>query len=96
MARIIRDVKQNTPDDPEYLFECPGCGCMHWFKTTGNSPRWTFNGDVEKPTITPSIVADPNGDRRCHSFVTDGMIQFLSDCWHNLKGQTVPLPPCED
>lgn len=28
----------------------------------------------------------------CHSFVTDGNIQFLSDCTHELAGQTVPLP----
>lgn len=29
---------------------------------------------------------------RCHSFVTDGRIQFLGDCTHNLAGQTVDLP----
>jgi hypothetical protein len=28
----------------------------------------------------------------CHSFVTDGRIQFLSDCTHVLAGQTVELP----
>lgn len=28
----------------------------------------------------------------CHSFVTDGQIQFLSDCTHELAGKTVPLP----
>lgn len=28
---------------------------------------------------------------RCHSFVTDGQIQFLGDCTHALAGQTVPL-----
>ncbi|NYE62180.1 hypothetical protein FHW58_003395 [Duganella sp. 1224] len=28
----------------------------------------------------------------CHSFVTDGQIQFLSDCTHALAGKTVPLP----
>lgn len=28
----------------------------------------------------------------CHSFVTDGRIQFLGDCTHALAGQTVPLP----
>lgn len=28
----------------------------------------------------------------CHSFVTDGMIQFLGDCTHALAGQTVALP----
>lgn len=28
----------------------------------------------------------------CHSFVTDGRIQFLGDCTHALAGQTVALP----
>lgn len=31
----------------------------------------------------------------CHSFVTDGRIQFLDDCTHALAGQTVDLPPFE-
>ena len=29
---------------------------------------------------------------RCHSYVRDGRIQFLSDCTHALAGQTVDLP----
>lgn len=29
----------------------------------------------------------------CHSFVTDGRIQFLGDCTHALAGQTVTLVP---
>ena len=29
----------------------------------------------------------------CHSFVTDGQIQFLGDCSHALAGQTVSLKP---
>jgi hypothetical protein len=28
----------------------------------------------------------------CHSFVTDGWIQFLRDCTHGLAGQMVELP----
>ncbi|WP_367394509.1 DUF6527 family protein [Cupriavidus sp. Agwp_2] len=27
----------------------------------------------------------------CHTFVTDGQIQYLSDCTHALAGQTVPM-----
>lgn len=33
---------------------------------------------------------------RCHSFVTDGRIRFLSDCTHALAGQTVDLPDWVD
>lgn len=34
----------------------------------------------------------------CHSYVTDGRIQFLSDCTHALANQTVDLPEyrCDD
>jgi len=30
--------------------------------------------------------------RVCHSFITDGKIQFLSDCSHELAGTTVDIP----
>ena len=33
----------------------------------------------------------PFGCYLCHSYVRDGMVQFLSDCTHALAGQTVPL-----
>jgi hypothetical protein len=32
---------------------------------------------------------------RCHSFVTDGQIQFLADSTHPLKGKTVQLEAYE-
>lgn len=32
----------------------------------------------------------------CHSFVRDGKIQFLGDCTHELKNQTVELPIIEE
>ena len=31
----------------------------------------------------------------CHSYLTDGKIQFLSDCTHVLANQTVDLPDIE-
>lgn len=35
-------------------------------------------------------------DRVCHTFVTDGRIQFLGDCTHDLAGRTVDLPPFQE
>lgn len=58
---------------------------------TGN---WSWNGDIEKPTLHPSILTTyQHGSvtHRCHSFVNDGVIQFLQDCSHELAGQTVEL-----
>ena len=77
-------------DEHKHAFFCPACGFAHWFKT-GVPGGWTWNGDREKPTISPSILTllvEP----RCHSFVTDGRIRFLNDCTHNMKGPTVELP----
>lgn len=79
-------------------FHCPGCESGHSIPVTG--PRkWNWNGSLEKPTLFPSILvnrgrANPTAEV-CHSFVTDGRIQFLADCTHRLAGQTVELPDFE-
>lgn len=93
------------------MFWCPGCDGAHMVLVgEGPGQRWGYNGDPNKPTFTPSILVTYNGsdagqdrgDGRsappaiCHSFVTDGMIQFLGDCTHTLAGLTVPLPDWND
>ncbi len=40
----------------------------------------------------PDMLATGFGSRVCHSFITNGNIQYLSDCTHALAGQTIPLP----
>lgn len=84
------------------VFWCPGCGEAHRIAHgEGPGPRWGWNGDAERPTFTPSVLvryegADAGQDGAppaiCHTFVTDGRIQFLGDCTHALAGQTVDLP----
>lgn len=32
---------------------------------------------------------------RCHSYITDGRIAYLSDCYHQYAGQTLNLPDIE-
>jgi len=34
--------------------------------------------------------------RRCHTFIRNGMVEFLSDCSHALAGQTLPVPDLPD
>ena len=74
-----------------YMFWCPGCETHHSYdvREDGGRPNWRFNGDMERPTFTPSLHYP---DRVCHLFLTDGRIQFLGDCTHKLAGQTVDLP----
>ena len=74
-----------------YMYHCPGCCNCHGPNTT-----WGFNGDYEKPTLTPSVKVtggNIDGPTVCHHYITDGNIVFLSDCTHHLAGQTVPLEP---
>jgi len=86
---------------------CPGCDELHGFRVEpGQGPVWQFDGDYERPTVSPSILcfttyddADdpqplPNGQRRtlCHYFIKGGMIEFCGDSPHALAGKTVPLP----
>lgn len=64
------------------------------------SPGWDFNGDFERPTFSPSMLArcTLGPEKRphvCHSFVRDGRIEYLSDCTHAMAGQTVELPEVE-
>jgi hypothetical protein len=93
-------------DGQRVLFRCPGCDDNHQIGVGA----WTFNGDLDRPTFTPSVLvggvqwdADsgfhkpnhavaPGESIVCHSFITDGRIQFLGDCTHVLAGQTVDLP----
>lgn len=68
--------------------------------TREGTPNWSWNGDIDKPTLHPSIRThwqagdgdgNPGPDIVCHSFVNDGKVQFLGDCTHELTGQTLDL-----
>lgn len=95
LSKILRYGQGNR-----LFFYCPGCKGAHMIQYgEGDGPRWTWNGDAEKPTFRASILVTYEGEddgkpvkEVCHSFVTDGQIQFLSDCTHALAGQTVPIP----
>lgn len=87
------------------LHWCPGCDGAHGIQIgTGAGPKWTFNGDHDRPTFGPSIrcftTRDANGEHLpagqtrtlCHYFIREGRIEFCGDSPHKLAGQTVDLP----
>ena len=89
--------KEVTHNPGHFMFDCPGCHMAHEINTnTGNNePVWGFNFDMEKPTVTPFIRVrwpERGVEKTCHSYVTNGRIEFLSDCTHELAGKTVELP----
>lgn len=88
-------IKKGHRDGIEfYRFYCTACEHNHIFFTEG-TVKWSFNGDMVKPTFSPSLVnyIDNEGypKYRCHLFVKDGMIQYLNDCTHKYAGKTIPM-----
>lgn len=76
-------------------FHCPGCNTLHPYRVKGDATRgpiWGYNENVDKPTFTPSLlVSSSRPESRCHLFVTDGRIQYLGDCFHELKNTTIDM-----
>lgn len=92
--------KLNVYEDGYTMFMCPGCKSPHAIRAlTGpkQANAWAWNGSYDKPTFQPSIlVSSDRPEDRCHSFVTDGKIQFLSDCFHDLRNQTIEIPDWDE
>ena len=60
--------------------------------TRAGAGNWSWNGDTERPTLHPSILSRcPPICECCHTFVNDGMVQFLDDCTHELRGKILDL-----
>ena len=95
MPKVKQALKQDGSPGCHIIF-CPGCRREHAI-----DDRWIFNGNFEKPTFTPSLLLPEvmNGpyvmQPQCHSFIIDGRIQFLSDCYHDKMGTTCDLPDIE-
>lgn len=97
MAPIV--MKRNVYEhETTVRWWCPGCKRSHLVPVVGGRVTWSFNGDLEKPTLSPSVLVHQrmhsDGSEyspQCHTFIRDGSIEFLGDCTHALAGQTVPM-----
>ena len=117
MKSQIRNVTHGEWEYQALAFWCPGCehpgdddqmqGGLHMLAVSGHAPgpRWDFDGNLEAPTLSPSILTRTEHSRRrvdgelrdvglfvCHSFLVAGVFQFLGDCTHPLANQHVPMP----
>lgn len=84
------------------MFICPGCEVMgagstglHMLPVRRENKEvvvgkvtWLWDGNLERPTLSPSILTRSglNGEQVCHSFLIEGVFQFLPDCTHSFKG----------
>ena len=94
---VLRDITENGVEYQSLFIWCPGCDCLHGLpvNTTEKTPQWTFNGNLSAPTLEPSILTRM-GDMVCHSYLRNGIWQFLGDSTHSLSGQNVQTPPLPD
>lgn len=103
----VQKVNDNGRIYTQHMYWCPGCDSLHAVAINPDKNTlgagWTFTGTLECPTYTPSELTTWSGvnkdgapeERRCHTFITDGVIDFLSDCTHELRGK-VPMVPLPD
>lgn len=79
---------------------CPACRELHTFSCQQPDPltgcKWVWDGNIIRPTLTPSInITWTHGNkltRRCHYTLEAGILQFIEDCTHELKGIRMSLP----
>lgn len=55
VARVILEAGEDPPRG--LRFWCPACDESHVIRVAGGDP-WTWNGDVERPTIQPSVKCE--------------------------------------
>lgn len=84
--------------DAGWMHYCPACGTMHAIAVEhpfANGAKWTFNGDMEKPTFAPSVKIEYTSMKKprvCHYHIKEGVIEYCNDCTHELASKKVPLP----
>lgn len=101
---LIEKVTIEGVEGDNYFFYCPACGCVHRYQCgTKSGPNWTFNGDYDKPTFSPSLLmfyyTHPETKEQktiCHLFVRDGKIDYCGDCPHDHAGKTIPMVEIPD
>ena len=92
---------------PTHAHRCVACESLHHYAVEQpfkNGAQWKFDG-VDTFTPSMNIRIGPRTDGKkiftavgpvdfvvCHYFVTKGQIQYLADCTHAMRGQTITLP----
>ncbi len=102
MKSRIRPVDNHGAVYDCLMFVCPGCAAggpvgydsIHMLAVNASEvyrPSWEWNGNLETPTLSPSILTH-GGYAICHSFLRDGVFEFLLDSTHPLSGKQVNIP----
>lgn len=104
MKSMLRKVNDHGVQYDALLFFCPGCALgvgtgLHMLPVNSSavkSPSWDWDGNLEAPTLSPSILTGKGSDNICHSFLKAGVFEFLSDSTHAFSGKKIAIPDLPD
>lgn len=86
MGRISS--KLRSVDGGRLMFWCPGCDGAHQVRIEGDgSPRWSWNGDAEKPTFYPSILCTSHTWKP--EVTPENMAEFKRNPWPQTKADEI-------
>jgi hypothetical protein len=74
----VRTSTEATADPVGLAFVCPRCMevCSIMFQKVGEHAIWSWNGNLEKPTCTPSILHNAGkGGCGWHVYLVDGIFK---------------------
>lgn len=80
-----------TPDGERFMYYCVACNGNCWF----DLKSWKWDMDYDYPTVGPSVLHQSRSGEKCHSFISRGVIEYLSDSTHSMSGTKVDMIPLE-
>jgi len=89
--RVLTD---SETSEKSWWVWCPACLDFHIF-----DKRWKMTGTEESLTFDGSMLVQGNRhgeDFVCHSFLRDGVWDFLGDCTHDMKSKKIPMVDLPD
>ncbi len=104
MKSMLRTVNSHGQTYTSLMFVCPGCvgvlggSGLHMLPVNCEIEGlcWIWDGNLEQPTLSPSILTGGSTEDICHSFLREGVFKFLNDSTHSLAGKYAPIPDLPD
>ena len=97
--KVLSKKLLQSEDGARLWWYCASCDMLHpiaLHNRPGESVDvWSWNNDAERPTFMPSFLTDMSGrngpKRICHTYIKEGMVEYLNDSTIHLRGVTKEL-----
>lgn len=102
MKAMLRKVVDGDLEYDCLMFVCPGCqefggSGLHMLPVNSEGLKkanWRWDENLEMPTLNPSILTHSGRNQAnvCHSYLIEGVFQFLDDSTHSLANKHALMP----